>query len=62
MTYQCHELIPSLICASYNIIHEVLEFQLSTHFLLAGLDTKESGALGSFALLMIRELKYIGIF
>ena len=58
MTYRCHELLLSLMCASYNNIHEVLEFQLSTHFLLAGLDTIERGAL---VLLMIRELKYIGV-
>ena len=62
MTYRCHELLLSLICVSHNNIHEVLEFQLFIHFLLAGLnglDTKESGALGSSALLMTRELKYI---
>ena len=59
MTYRCHELLLSLICVSHNNIHEVLEFQLFIHFLLAGLDTKESGALGSSALLMARELKYI---
>ena len=61
MTYRCHELLPLLICASHDIIHEVVEFQLFTHFLLAGSDTIERGTLGSFALLMTCELKYVGV-
>ena len=61
MMHRYHELLLSLMCASHNIIHWELEFQLFAHLSLAGLDTIERGTLGSFALLMTRELKYVGV-